>query len=129
MSIMHFGRFSVRGPSGSPRDAARMMAWAPERTGRSGKSGKTSRATKPGEPVATVSGARVSAPLILVPAGPQLRAMREALGVTREHVAQVAGLTPATVGDIERDQRPTAAARLQVAEVLCGMNPATRLAD
>ena len=74
------------------------------------------------------SGARVSHPLILVPAGPQLRAMREALGVTREQVAKVAGLTPDTVGEIERDRRPTAAARLLVSEVLCGMNPATRLA-
>jgi DNA-binding XRE family transcriptional regulator len=76
---------------------------------------------------AATSGARVNAPLILVPAGPQLRAMREALGVTREKVAAAAGVTPDTVGEIERDRRPTAAVRLQVAEVLCGMNPATRL--
>jgi len=77
---------------------------------------------------AAASGGRVSAPLILVPAGPQLRAMREALGVSREKVAAAAGVTPDTVGEIERDRRPTAAARLQVAEVLCGLNPSTRLA-
>jgi len=77
---------------------------------------------------AAATGARVVAPLILVPAGPQLRAMREALGVSREKVAAAAGVTPDTVGEIERDRRPTAAARLQVAEVLCGLNPSTRLA-
>jgi hypothetical protein len=43
-------------------------------------------------------------------------------------VAAAAGVTPDTVGEIERDRRPTAAARLQVAEVLCGLNPSTRLA-
>ena len=100
------------------------------RSGRSGAKGKAVKSAAQSSPAAAAvtSGARVSAPLILVPAGPQLRAMREALGVTREQVAQVAGLTPDTVGEIERDRRPTAAARLQVAEVLCGMNPATRLA-
>ena len=97
-------------------------------TGRSAAKGKAVKAALQSSGAPTVaSGARVSAPLILVPAGPQLRAMREALGVSREQVAQVAGLTPDTVGEIERDRRPTAAARLQVAEVLCGMNPATRL--
>ncbi|HET7771378.1 MAG TPA: helix-turn-helix transcriptional regulator [Chloroflexota bacterium] len=112
------------------RLAASERAGKPGKSGRSGRSTSKAGATKSSaQAAATVaSGARVSAPLILVPAGPQLRAMREALGVTREEVAQVAGLTPDTVGEIERDRRPTAAARLQVAEVLCGMNPATRLA-
>lgn len=114
-------------PSSDRAATQRTLVGAIQRLAASKKGGKTRSNTSSSPTMIAPSGGRVSAPLILVPAGPQLRAMREALGVTREHVARLGGLTPGTVGEIERDRRPTAAARLQVAEVLCGLNPATRL--